>query len=149
MSDTDWPFSQQGRVSVIGGDIWFGVAEELDRNAAPLVVIHGGPGMSHDCLYSLIDLADERAVAFYDQIDAGRSDRPDDPFRRLFPRSRTWLGGVADASSRTYPQHYKDGLPSRNTMVDTLRSRAALCAEHGGVGHVSISSPRTRLSAIW
>jgi proline iminopeptidase len=35
--------------------------------------------MSHAYLDTLADLADERAVVFYDQLGCGRSDRPDDP----------------------------------------------------------------------
>ena len=35
--------------------------------------------MSHDYLYPLVDLADERPIVFYDQLDAGLSDRPNDP----------------------------------------------------------------------
>jgi L-proline amide hydrolase len=40
----------------------------------PLVVLHGGPGCTHDYLLSLADLArDGRQVIFYDQIGNGRS----------------------------------------------------------------------------
>jgi proline-specific peptidase len=49
-----------------------------DSDAVPLLVIHGGPGMSHDYLRDLDALADERTVVYYDQIGCGRSDRPDD-----------------------------------------------------------------------
>lgn len=65
-------------MQVPGGDVWYGVCGDLSQGL-PLVVIHGGPGMSHDYLRPLGDLADERAVIFYDQLDAGRSDRPNDP----------------------------------------------------------------------
>jgi L-proline amide hydrolase len=40
---------------------------------APLVVLHGGPGATHDYLLSLADLADSRAVVHYDQLGSGRS----------------------------------------------------------------------------
>jgi proline-specific peptidase len=49
-----------------------------DSDAVPLLVIHGGPGMSHDYLRDLDALADERTVVYYDQIGCGRSDRPGD-----------------------------------------------------------------------
>src|SRR5580692_3492940 len=46
--------------------------ENHDRK--PLVVLHGGPGCTHDYLLSLADLAtDGRQVIFYDQIGNGRS----------------------------------------------------------------------------
>jgi pimeloyl-ACP methyl ester carboxylesterase len=37
------------------------------------VVVHGGPGLSHDYLLPLKDLASSRPVIFYDQIGSGRS----------------------------------------------------------------------------
>lgn len=68
----------EGFVSVPGGRIWFGRAGN-DRPGGPLVVVHGGPGFSHDYLENLEALADERPVVFYDQLGSGRSDRPSDP----------------------------------------------------------------------
>ena len=79
MSRTDWNFSKQGYIDVPGGRIWYGVVSGGNAFATPLLVIHGGPGMSHDYLYPLVDLADERPIVFYDQLDAGLSDRPNDP----------------------------------------------------------------------
>lgn len=69
----------EGRVTVEGGEIWFGVHGDPGSGRTPLLVVHGGPGMSHDYLIALSDLADTRAVVFYDQLDAGRSDCPNDP----------------------------------------------------------------------
>lgn len=39
----------------------------------PLVVVHGGPGMTHDYLLDLHVLSRDRMVLFYDQIGNGRS----------------------------------------------------------------------------
>lgn len=50
--------------------------------ALPLVVLHGGPGMAHDYVRNLAELADEtgRTVVHYDQFGCGRSShRPDAP----------------------------------------------------------------------
>jgi L-proline amide hydrolase len=58
------------------GSIYYRIVGDSD--ALPLLVIHGGPGMSHDYLRDLDALADERPVVYYDQIGCGRSDRPDD-----------------------------------------------------------------------
>jgi proline iminopeptidase len=44
----------------------------------PLVVVHGGPGATHDYLEPLVALGTERPVVFYDQLGAGRSDAPND-----------------------------------------------------------------------
>lgn len=43
--------------------------------ALPLIVLHGGPGMAHDYVRNLADLADQtgRLVVHYDQIGCGRS----------------------------------------------------------------------------
>ena len=64
----------------LGGDdavTWYRVTGDLrpgDPDApTPLVVLHGGPGATHDYLLSLADLADSRAVVHYDQLGSGRS----------------------------------------------------------------------------
>jgi L-proline amide hydrolase len=58
-------------------ETWYRVTGELrpeDPAApAPLVVLHGGPGATHDYLLSLADLAGGRAVIHYDQLGNGRS----------------------------------------------------------------------------
>src|SRR6476661_9112597 len=59
-------------------ETWYRVSGELrpgdSATPAPLVVLHGGPGATHDYLLSLTDLArDGRAVVFYDQLGNGRS----------------------------------------------------------------------------
>ena len=60
------------------GDLttWYQVCGELDEDGgrAPVVVCHGGPGMTHDYLSSLSALAESgRPVVFYDQFGSGRS----------------------------------------------------------------------------
>jgi L-proline amide hydrolase len=58
-------------------ETWYRVTGELQPGdaaaPAPLVVLHGGPGATHDYLLSLADLADGRAVVHYDQLGNGRS----------------------------------------------------------------------------
>src|SRR5881394_86143 len=58
-------------------ETWYRIDGELrpdDPGApAPLVVLHGGPGATHDYLLSLADLAEGRAVIHYDQLGNGRS----------------------------------------------------------------------------
>jgi proline iminopeptidase len=47
---------------------------------APLLVAHGGPGMSHDLYRSLDPLSEERQLVFWDHRGHGRSERlPDGP----------------------------------------------------------------------
>ncbi|HYY64308.1 MAG TPA: proline iminopeptidase-family hydrolase [Gaiellaceae bacterium] len=64
----------------VDGDVaetWYRIDGDLrpdDPEApAPLVALHGGPGASHDYMLPLTDLADGRAVVFYDQMGNGRS----------------------------------------------------------------------------
>ena len=58
-------------------ETWYRVTGDLrpgDTTApAPLVVLHGGPGGTHDYLLSLADLAERRAIIHYDQLGNGRS----------------------------------------------------------------------------
>ncbi|KIJ63974.1 hypothetical protein HYDPIDRAFT_91084 [Hydnomerulius pinastri MD-312] len=56
---------------------WYTIYGDLSaRGKTPLVVLHGGPGMSHDYMLSLAALAagdDARPVIFYDQIGNAKS----------------------------------------------------------------------------
>lgn len=67
---------KEGRLEVPGGSVWYRVVGDIQ--ATPLVIVHGGPGATHDYLEPLEALADERPVVFYDQLGAGKSDAPDD-----------------------------------------------------------------------
>lgn len=68
---------RDGTIAGPHGSIYHRIAGDSDT--VPLLVIHGGPGMSHDYLRDLDALADERPIIYYDQIGCGRSDRPADP----------------------------------------------------------------------
>ena len=66
-----------GYVDFEGAHTWYrieGAHWNSPRGKAPLVVVHGGPGSTHDYLAPLGDLArSQRAVIFYDQLGCGRS----------------------------------------------------------------------------
>jgi L-proline amide hydrolase len=72
---------REGTVAILfageEAETWYRVTGELrprDSVApAPLVVLHGGPGATHDYLLSLVDLAEDRPVVHYDQLGNGRS----------------------------------------------------------------------------
>ncbi|OWK29442.1 alpha/beta fold hydrolase [Sphingomonas dokdonensis] len=66
-------------VPVEGGRVYVRVNGNLAAQRAPIVMIHGGPGGTHAGFLEALPLADERAVILYDQLDTGRSDRPNDP----------------------------------------------------------------------
>ena len=94
---TDWNFSDQGTVDTDGGKIWYGLTGNSESSATALIAIHGGPGMTHDYLYPLTDLADERQVIFYDQLDAGLSERPNDPGNWSLARFLNEIDDLRDA----------------------------------------------------
>ena len=71
------PATSEGCVEVPRGRVWYQITG-ADRPGIPVLCLHGGPGMPHDYLEPLADLASSRPVIFYDQPGCGRSDRPSD-----------------------------------------------------------------------
>jgi len=71
------PATADGQIAVPGGQVWYRIVG-TDRPGIPILCLHGGPGMAHDYLENLTDLARNRPVIFYDQLGSGRSERPDD-----------------------------------------------------------------------
>ncbi len=66
----------EGTAAFRGWRTWYRVTGAIGSGKAPLVVLHGGPGVPHDYLLRLAALAERgRAVVHYDQIGAGRSTR--------------------------------------------------------------------------
>lgn len=65
----------EGRLRVPDGEVWYTIEGE-GSGGTPLLCLHGGPGMPHDYLEPLADLADQRPVIFYDQLGCGRSPAP-------------------------------------------------------------------------
>lgn len=52
---------------------WYKIVGDLETPAVPLILLHGGPGASHDYLLPLVDLAPATPLIFYDQLGNGRS----------------------------------------------------------------------------
>uniref|UniRef100_A0A7S4QWU9 AB hydrolase-1 domain-containing protein n=2 Tax=Ditylum brightwellii TaxID=49249 RepID=A0A7S4QWU9_9STRA len=48
------------------------------QQGAPIVVLHGGPGVPSDYLYPLVDVVPYRSMVYFDQLGCGRSDAPAD-----------------------------------------------------------------------
>jgi L-proline amide hydrolase len=67
----------EGHLRFEDGQTWYGIEGDFPvspAGPAPLIVLHGGPGATHDYLLSLADLGQGgRAVVFYDQLGNGRS----------------------------------------------------------------------------
>jgi L-proline amide hydrolase len=70
----------EGRLPFREWETWYRVVGDQEVGGRlPLLVLHGGPGSSHDALEGLGALAEHgRRVAFYDQLGSGDSSRPDD-----------------------------------------------------------------------
>ena len=64
----------EGRAGFRGVETWYRVTGDLASALTPVIVVHGGPGCTHDYVDSFKDLArDGRAVVHYDQLGNGRS----------------------------------------------------------------------------
>jgi L-proline amide hydrolase len=72
--------AHEGFVPFRGYRTWYRVVDdERSEGKLPVVLLHGGPGATHDYLEPLELLADTgRRVVFYDQLGCGKSDLPDD-----------------------------------------------------------------------
>lgn len=71
----------EGRIPFGGAETWYRVVGEDDRpGAVPLLLLHGGPGGTHDYMEPMAELArGGRRVIFYDQLGCGNSPYPSDP----------------------------------------------------------------------
>jgi proline iminopeptidase len=76
-SDKESAQKQNGYVEVRGGKIWYEIVGS-EKTGAPILLLHGGPGMTSEYLRPLAALANERPVIFYDQLGSGKSDKPAD-----------------------------------------------------------------------
>jgi proline-specific peptidase len=131
-----------GYVAVEGGRVWYRAngTQHFAEGRTPLLVIHGGPGFSHHYLLTLTDLADERPVILYDQLDSGNSDRPGDAVKwtverfvdevdrvrnalgldRLVVLGSSWGGSVAASYAIRQPPGLA-GLVLASPLISTER----------------------------
>ncbi|WP_156319916.1 proline iminopeptidase-family hydrolase [Bacillus sp. FJAT-18017] len=89
---------EEGFVGVTGGRVWYRIAKG-ERDAAPLLVLHGGPGSTTYPLQRLDELtkgADGRTIIYYDQLGAGRSQGPTDKLLWNLDRYVKELGQVRE-----------------------------------------------------
>lgn len=71
----------EGTIPFHGYHTWYRIVGEREEpGRLPLLVLHGGPGATHDYLEPIGGLAATgRRVIFYDQLGNGHSDHPHDP----------------------------------------------------------------------
>ncbi len=72
---------KEGFILFHGYKVWYGIVEELQKSdKLPLLCLHGGPGLPHDYLEPIGELANTgHRVIFYDQLGCGNSDQPHNP----------------------------------------------------------------------
>ena len=77
------------------------------RRATPLVLLHGGPGSTHNYFELLDPLADlgGRRIVMYDQIGCGRSWDDSMADRGELWRAETWLGELAALRTQLRLEH--------------------------------------------
>jgi proline-specific peptidase len=91
---------QEGFIPVAGGyQVWYRiVGGGAERENIPLLTLHGGPGIPHDYITDMTDLASEnRRVIFYDQLGCGKSSQPHDPSLWTIERSVAEIDTVRQA----------------------------------------------------
>ena len=65
---------EEGTLEFRGSPVWYRIVNNRHmRGSIPLLCLHGGPGGTWDYLQPFEDLADDRAVVFYDQTGSGNS----------------------------------------------------------------------------
>ena len=71
------PADTEGRIAWESGQTWYRIVGEVDPDSGPtpLVILHGGPGASHDYCEPIAELHRfGRACVIYDQLGCGKSD---------------------------------------------------------------------------
>lgn len=82
---------------------YFRIVGEAKKNTAPLILLHGGPGSSHNYFEMLDDLAQEGfQLVMYDQLGCGQSSAPDQP--ELW-QAQTWLDELTELRSYLHLDH--------------------------------------------
>jgi proline iminopeptidase len=72
-------------IAVPGGNVW---TKRIGRGPVKVLLLHGGPGFSHDYLECFEDFLPPAGIEmyYYDQLGCGNSDRPNDDRLWTIPR---------------------------------------------------------------
>jgi len=122
-----------GRIAVPGGNVFwrrFG-----NGSGIPLLVIHGGPGLTSGYLESFTALSDARPVFMWDQLDCGRSDCPKNPDLWTLERFVEELDLVR-AALTPGPVHILG-----HSWGTTLAMEWLVTRRPGGIASVTFASP--------
>ncbi len=84
---------EEGYMPYLGHQTYYRVVGERSGNKKPLILLHGGPGSTHNYFEVLDDMAvDGRQLIMYDQLGCGKSAVPSDP---SLWTSETWVNELA------------------------------------------------------
>ena len=64
---------QEGYMPYLGYQTYYRIAGNLHSGRTPLVLLHGGPGSTHNYFETLDALAEETPLIMYDQLGCGNS----------------------------------------------------------------------------
>jgi proline iminopeptidase len=91
--------ARTGKVAVSGGNVTYWIMGE--GRGVPLLMIHGGPGGTHDYMMPLAALGKDRPLVFWDQLDCGESDHPHNPANWTIERYVSEIDSLRDALGLT------------------------------------------------
>ena len=112
-------------VPVEGGSVYVRINGDQHKSVSPVIFIHGGPGGTHNSFAAMTELAEDRMVIMYDQLDSGKSEQPNDPenwrvdrfvesletirkhldIKRWHVVGHSWGSALALEYSAKYPKH--------------------------------------------
>ena len=130
---------RSGHVDVEGGRVWWRLDGSEHRDRAAAICIAGGPGCPHQFVLPFLALADERPVVLYDQLDTGRSDRPEDPANWRVDR-------FVDEVDRLRRHLDLDRVVLVGHSWGTIVAMEAALAELGGLAGLVLASPIASMS---
>lgn len=81
---------QEGYMPYLGYQTYYRIVGKENKEKKPLVLLHGGPGSTHNYFEVMDKLAeeDERQLIMYDQLGCGLSSMPNEP---SLWKSSTWI----------------------------------------------------------
>lgn len=123
---------RSGMIDVPGGRVWY--EERGSAARTPLLLLHGGPGFTSRSFGPILGLADQRPVIIYDQLGAGRSERPDNSALWTLDRFVAELSAVREAL----------GLAKLHILGHswgTMLLAAYLATDPAGIGKIIFSGP--------
>jgi proline iminopeptidase len=123
---------KDGYIKVTGGQVYY--KKVGSGSGIPLILLHGGPGGSHNGFNRLEALGNDRPVIFYDQLGSGKSDRPTDSSLWTVERFIEELSQIREALGL-------DQVHILGHSWGTMLAASYMLTQPEGVQSVTFSSP--------